>query len=200
MEKRPTISLPPTVYPHLSDRQLVEFTCLGLTDAYDELVRRYRAAVCLTAARFVRPDSAQDVAQEVFLAAFHALAQLEDPARFGGWLRAIARHRAERWGRRERRQSPTESPVLERHLQERSTAENDGNPERLQLEEERKHAILCAIRRLSENHREVILLHYHEEWPLARIAAYLSVSETVVRGRLFRARAALRALLTEERK
>ncbi len=192
--------LPASLYPQLSDAQLITLTQRGIVTAYDCLVRRYRGAVCLTAAPIVGTDAAQDVAQEVFVTAYYALHQLEIPEKFGGWLRTITRHRAERHARKSSRQQTTDPSVLESVLARQFLSAFSETPEGVYLREERLLDLRRAIAQLSETHREVILLHYLEEWPLARIAGFLSLSEDVVRGRLFRARVALRRLLTHERK
>jgi Sigma-70 region 2 len=49
------------------------------------------------------PDAAEDLAQEVLLAAHAQAASLRDPARRGPWLAGIARHLSADWVRRQRR-------------------------------------------------------------------------------------------------
>src|SRR5690348_12007404 len=87
------------ITPHrqATDEQLVLAALVGGIAAFDELVRRYRAAIILVAEHVIGSRAAaEDVAQEVFLLAFKALPSLDEPAKFAGWLRAIARHRAQR--------------------------------------------------------------------------------------------------------
>lgn len=56
-----------------------------------------------------------------------------------------------------------------------------------------------ALTDLPEGHREVVVLHYLEDLPVARIARELGVAEGTVKSRLSRARTALsQALHTEE--
>ncbi|MCC6444192.1 MAG: hypothetical protein IT210_12155 [Armatimonadetes bacterium] len=87
-----------TVNPaQLDNESLVMSALVGNMAAYDELVRRFRGAVIATARQIVGcHDTAEDVAQEVFLLAFKALPQLGTPAKFPGWLYAITRNRARR--------------------------------------------------------------------------------------------------------
>ena len=199
MERNPRITLPHSVYPLLSDTQLVQLTQAGFTPAYDTLAARYRSAICHVAARYVGAEAAKDVAQDVFLLALHALPNLDDPAKFGGWLRTIARHRAERMAKREQRQEPTDHTAFEGIGHPLFAAIQMG-PEETCLQQERLRQVWQAMEYLPENYREVLLLHYIEDWPVSRLAGFLSVSEDVVRGRLYRARTALRQYLTDERK
>src|SRR5215218_2973252 len=59
------------------------------SEAFNELVRRYQRMVYALALSLVRPDDADDVAQEAFLRAFRNLDLLADPAKFAVWLRRI---------------------------------------------------------------------------------------------------------------
>jgi RNA polymerase sigma-70 factor (ECF subfamily) len=78
---------------------------LGQGDAWAEeaLYRRHFAAVFRTALRLLenRAD-AEDVVQDVFVAAFADIRSLRDPAAFGQWILGIAVHRAHRYFRRRR--------------------------------------------------------------------------------------------------
>lgn len=83
---------------------LVARARLGSLPAFDRLVRRYRRPVTLLARQILgSPEQAEEVAQEVFLLAFKALPQLQDPARFAAWLGAITRRQARRVSAREGR-------------------------------------------------------------------------------------------------
>jgi RNA polymerase sigma-70 factor (ECF subfamily) len=56
-----------------------------------------------------------------------------------------------------------------------------------------------ALRRLPRRHREVLVLHYLADLPVEEIASVLSIPAGTVKGRLFRARAALERELGEGR-
>src|SRR3954453_23649674 len=84
------------------DELLVIEAIFGDFDAFDELALRYRAAVVRTAQAVVGRDDAEDVAQDALLLAFKALPSIEDSTKFAAWLSAITRHRALRFGKRER--------------------------------------------------------------------------------------------------
>src|SRR5690554_2708212 len=70
--------------------QLVQNAKAGDADAFTELVRRYQAmAFGYAYSRVGDFHLAEDLAQQAFLAAWRSLPTLNDPARFGGWLRSI---------------------------------------------------------------------------------------------------------------
>jgi RNA polymerase sigma-70 factor (ECF subfamily) len=183
------------------DEALVLAALVGSLEAYDELVRRYRAAVLLTTGRVFPHDraAAEDAAQEAFLLAFKALPKLETPAAFPGWLRAIARNRALRLAERDARAGvPAPPSDIDAFLlrESREVGRRVGeDPGRIWERRDERDCLLRAIESLPDEQREALWLRAVEEWPIARIAAYLRVNETAVRGRLYRARESLRRLL-----
>ncbi len=87
----------PTPTPRgADDAPLVARAAAGDRAAFRALYDRHRPAVFRVARTFAAldADEVDDVVQESFVRAFRALARLEDPARFGGWLLTIARNRA----------------------------------------------------------------------------------------------------------
>lgn len=57
-------------------------------------------------------------------------------------------------------------------------------------------ALVQALGRLPPSHRQVLLLHYALDLPVSEVARQLGLTPGTVRGRLFRARARLRGLLS----
>lgn len=73
-----------------SDADLVLAVRAGDPCAFDTLYARHWPRVLGVCARRVAASDAEDVAQDVFLRALHRLDTLDDPARFGPWVRTIA--------------------------------------------------------------------------------------------------------------
>ena len=181
----------------LSDEEVTRVAQLGSLEAYDELVRRFRGAVLMVARQFLDSRQvAEDVAQEAFVLAFQGLAQLQDPAKFPGWLYAITRHRARRVGPREVRHQPTEDSVLERLM---AGPQDDHAPDPLEavMEAETQAAIQTLLADLSPEIRTVMHLFYYEQMPTARIATFLSLPLTTVKWRLFAGRKQLSRPISE---
>jgi RNA polymerase sigma-70 factor (ECF subfamily) len=179
-------------FPQVPDEELVIYALLGDLPAYDELVRRFRVAVVLVAEQVLRERSAaEDVAQEAFLLAFKALPQLQHPSKFAGWLCAIARHRARRVAARDNRFMATEPSQLDLLLLAHSR-ELAAPPEEAW---ERRYQYDCLAREvaaLPDEFRIALQLYYYEEWPIARVAAFLSLPVSTVKWRLHRGRHLLR--------
>jgi RNA polymerase sigma-70 factor (ECF subfamily) len=170
------------------DETLVLRALLGDLPAYDELVRRYRGAALAVAEQVCRcPQAAEDATQEAFLLAFKALPQLQDPARFGSWIRSIVRHRALRAGKRDRRSVSAEDEELDRLLRERCGAIVP-DPLEATIREIERISVRRALGRLPEEHQIVLRLYYYEEWTVKRIAEFLSLPLPTVKWRLHQGR------------
>jgi RNA polymerase sigma factor (sigma-70 family) len=159
--------------------------------AFAQLVDDYRNVVCSITLAVVRDvQASEDLAQEVFLAAWVGLRRLRSPQSFLPWLRQLARNRAHefvrgrvRWRRRHADWQP---PVAEGRA--------DGLPlasDRLIAEEEAL-ALSQAMNELPDEAREIVTLYYREGSSARQVAQLLGLSEDAVKKRLERARTALR--------
>src|SRR5262249_557026 len=175
--------------PAAPDEVLVVAAILGDLSAFDELVRRYRAAVVRTAARIVGGEDADDVAQESLLLAFKALPSIEDPARFAAWLAVITRHRALRFARREKTRAAGSvelDEVLFEHISSLAppAASNESDVE-----------LRDALAELPADYATALTIPFLDEMPLKRIAAFLGIPVSTVKWRLHRGKQLLREKL-----
>ncbi|MFI5698009.1 RNA polymerase sigma factor [Kribbella sp. NPDC051586] len=116
-----------------------------------------------------------DAAQEALIAIFRGLRGLENPAALFGWARAIAVREAVRVARRGQRQQPAELADL--------PAADD--PQLLV-------DVQDVLRRLSPEHRAVLVLRDLEGMDEQAAAAVLDVPAGTAKSRLHRARASFR--------
>jgi len=185
-------------FPQFSEEELVLAALVGDFEAFDELVRRYRGAVVAIAEQAVGSrEAAEDVAQEAFLLAFKALPQLDDPGRFGGWLCAITKRRAWRVASQAKRSEPTEPTELDRLIIEHSD-ELGAHPAADYNRKLERTLVQTAINKLSPEHQMVIRLRYYEEWPVERIAAFLSLPVSTVKWRLHHGRKLMKRQLEKQ--
>lgn len=133
------------------------------------LVNRYRYRVFGLCLGYTGDfDSAEDAAQEAFVAAYLGLHSLADPTFFGPWLKRIAINQCRMQWRRAQRWRPLgDAPDEALHT-------SDLSPDVMMVDAERRAEVLEAIGRLAESQRQVLVLFYLEEMPLRRIAAFLS--------------------------
>ncbi len=89
--------------PTPPDLELVEKAGHGDLEAFEKLIACYQQGIYNVAYYKSRnPFDAEDLTQEIFLAAFQALGTLKDPRSFAGWLYGIAYNRCHKWFQRER--------------------------------------------------------------------------------------------------
>lgn len=85
------------------EAQLVAQASGGDLKAFEALMTRYQHAVFKIALwKSKNYFDAEDLSQDIFLAAFKALGTIKTPGSFGGWLFGIAYNRCHKWFRRER--------------------------------------------------------------------------------------------------
>jgi RNA polymerase sigma-70 factor (ECF subfamily) len=179
------------VWSEFADEELVVAALLGNLAAFDELVRRFRPAVRLTARRYVQSeDAAEDLCQEAFLRAFKALPHLEELTAFGAWLHAIVRNLALRERQNDSRRQ-TRLCALDQLLLE-EVISLEPSPADIAEQREADETVRRVVHDLPEPYRTVVDLHYWEGMPLPRVADYLGLPLTTVKWRLRRAQALLR--------
>lgn len=172
------------------DADLVRAVLQGHTQQFGVLVARYQNLVCHTLlSRLSHPDEADDLAQETFLKAFRRLSDLEEPGKFGPWVRRIAENLAF---------SALRSRQVSDRLVPQWLPSPVAQPDELFEAQERGERIWAALEALSLEDREIVLLFYQEECSQEQIAAFLDLSPGAVKARLYRARSALREELAEE--
>ncbi len=150
---------------------------------YNQWVREhyrflFRSAWALTGSRAV----AEDVIQDCFANAWKHRDQLRDPALARAWLFQIMRRGAFR------QMAPGMQPVADEGLPEQAAPEANFD-DRLD--------VVKALTRIAPIHREVLVLFYFDDMPTNEMAEALEIAPGTVLSRLARARAALKAAMTE---
>lgn len=163
-----------------ADLDLVVAAQAGDASAFGQLVRRYSGMVFAVAyARGQDRDTAEDLTQEVFLRAFAGLDSLTQPQYFATWLSRIARNLATDWQRSGQRKSRALAMLS---LDEVSEVADPRQVREMQFSEQRPpdEELQMALARLAPEQREIVLLHYAEEWSLTEISRKLNVHRTTV--------------------
>ncbi|MGE5174887.1 MAG: RNA polymerase sigma factor [Hyphomicrobiales bacterium] len=181
----------------LSDGELVRLVRGGETDAFAELVRRTQRAGYRLARRITRNhEDADDVLQDSYVKAYHALDRFTTHLPFGPWFLTIVSRTALtkiRDGRR-RAAEPLDDPG-------EGTAGTLGDrvadPAHDPAAFERRVRVERAFARLSEDHRAILALRVDGDLSYEAIAAALEIPVGTVMSRLARAREALLDLLSE---
>lgn len=174
-----------------SDETLVERARAGDLESFEELVDRYRDLVVRVAARIVGPSDAEDVAQDVFLRAFHRLGQFRGgEALFRSWLLRIAHNSALNALEQRRRKDDT------RDGGEDFDVEDPGRRPADELEvSERAERLATKLQQVQPSHRTVLVLRDVEGLTYQEIAQITDAPIGSVKGRLHRARRELIEIL-----
>ena len=130
-------------------------------------------------------DLAEDATQQALLSIWRDLPQLRDPARFDAWSYRLLVRACYAQGRTTR----VWAPNLHLLPTDESTKEDGLSAvvDRDQLER--------GFRRLSIDHRAVVVLHHYLDLPLGTVAETLGIPIGTVRSRLHHAMRGLRAAL-----
>jgi RNA polymerase sigma-70 factor, ECF subfamily len=184
----------------MSDAELVRQARAGRTEAYAELVRRWAARVMAVChARLGRVHAADDLAQETLLRGFRSLASLTDPERFGPWLCGIALRTCLDWVKSKQNQQIPFSALDPDHNPEESGRRWRADESDLERDDENRR-LLDEVEALPEDYRKVVMLYYYEDVTYRDLGRILGVSPATINARLTRARALLRARLTDCRR
>jgi RNA polymerase sigma-70 factor (ECF subfamily) len=137
---------------------------------------------------------AEDLVQETYVRAIQALGRLRAGSNMKGWLFTILRNI---WFNqlRKRRNGPQMVEVEDDVAN--SIAEPSNDSYDLYVSKMEAEQVRAAIRELSVESREIILLREYEDLSYQEIASVLDCPVGTVMSRLGRARAKLRALLSE---
>ena len=186
------------------DFRLVALAQKGDTRSYDALVTRHRGRIYAMIRNMIHQEAdAWDLAQEVFIKAWHALPKFEAKAKFSTWLYRIAHNVVYDWTRKRKIESAGEfnDEIFERERIDSgsfTTPSGGESPDDTMAHGELRAKIQVALNKLSAEHREVVLLKDVQGLSYKEIAEAMASSLGTVMSRLFYARQKLQALLKDE--
>lgn len=168
------------------DGELMALAREGDHGAYGQLVRRYQRAIVrhltnLTGSR----DEAVELAQDVFLKAWEAVAEWRPNSQVQPWLYRIASNLA--FDLLRRRKTVRFEPIDDAH----EGASSEPEPDRRLQDKQAIAGLQAALQRLPVELSEIILLREVEGLSYQDLSATLRIDEGTVKSRLARARAAL---------
>lgn len=171
-----------------ADAWLVGKAQLGSVEAYEVLIRRHRDRIYRIALRMLgNRDDAEDIAQDVVIQVWTALAGFAGDSMFTTWLYRIVVNRCITHLKRRRQHTSLEDPDVVRSPGADTRAEA----------RDRLRAALAALAALPPDQRAPIVLVDIEQLSYDEAAGILGVSEPTVRGRLSRGRRQLAQTMRE---
>lgn len=184
----------------VDDEELLRRFLGGDRDAFRTLVQRYQTVLVQIARYYVNSTAtAEDVAQDTWIAVLRGAERFEGRASFKTWLFRIVANRARTTGTREKRQipvDPTDPVAGDRFNVEGMWKEPPPSFADLLADEqanaELAATVRAAISQLPEIQRSVVTLRDVEGLSTSEVASLLDLSEANTRVVLHRARAHLR--------
>lgn len=161
----------------------VEKASKGEREAMAKLVAEHYAVVFRFCARRVGNELAKDAAQETFITAHRQIKKFDERSSFSTWLLGIAHNHCRNLARKRKFEigfndfwkaadTPSETGIIDRT------------------------ALRAALLRLSNEHREAVVMHEIEGLTYEEAAAILNVPVGTIKSRLHHAFLALRRALT----
>jgi RNA polymerase sigma-70 factor (ECF subfamily) len=172
---------------HDRDDELVRRAKNGDVAAYGQLVQRHQALAVKTAMILGAGHSAEDVAQEAFLAAWRSLDRFHAGRPFRPWILRIVTNEV----RSRQRTNQRREAILARHSHDVAPDDTAGG-EVVAVQADTSRIVLAAIARLPERHRAVVAYRYLLQLSESETAAALRCPPGSVKSRLSRAMARLR--------
>jgi RNA polymerase sigma-70 factor (ECF subfamily) len=168
------------------DTDLVKRAQHGDREAFGLLAADLATRFLSVSRRILRDiDLAEDATQQALVAIWRDLPQLRDPARFDAWSYRLLVRACYAEGRRSRIWSPNLRILPADEPSDSGAFEAIIHRDQLET----------AIRRLSVDHRTVLVLHHYADLPLERVAQILEIPLGTVHSRLHHAMRAMRAAL-----
>src|SRR5512137_1107656 len=173
-----------------SDAELIAAVLRGDAASFEPLIQKYSPRIFATARRYARQESeVEDIAQEIWLKAFHKLKGFRGDAPFEHWLMRLAVRTCYDFLRGHQRNRETafseisdaEGDWLERFAQEPASAHEDADAAR--------QLVARVLEQLSPPARVIITLLEIEEKSIKEISRLTGWSLPLVKVRAFRARA-----------
>jgi len=165
----------------LNDALLLEHARNGDQLAYHALYQSHHSRIYALCLRLLGDrELAEDALQDSFIQAWRKLAQFRNQAAFGSWLHRIAVNQCLGMHRRSRPWlifSNTAQPEPDHHASEKEGVHID---------------LECAIQRLPERSRQVLVLHDIEGYTHAEVASALHIAVGTSKTQLHRARKQLK--------
>lgn len=182
------------------DWPLVEAIRAGRRGAFRDLVRRYERQVAqLIYLSLGDREDVKDLSQEVFLRVYHAIPRLEPQRTLFSWIYRIATNVVIDETRRRKFRRVISLEFLAAEGNDGTLHDTERRDPSEDAERNERHEIVrSALRRISPEHRLVLLLREYEDLSYDEIASILRISVPAVKSRLFRARVEMKELVTPQ--
>lgn len=170
------------------DEKLIKDILSGDTDAFADIVDRYKSRVFTMAYRMLSSrEEAEDISQEAFIKIYRSLKTYDaGRTRFSTWVYRITYNLCIDYLRKRKEMAPLEEDIL---------AAPSGTPEEITEARDSAARLHQAVQNLPEEYRIPLTLFHFQGLSYREICQVLKVPMSIVKNRLFRARKLLREKL-----
>lgn len=174
----------------LTDTEIIRQVLQGDRRAYSVLVARYQNLVFTMVLRYVNNrEEAEELAQDVFVKAFRALADFRSEAKFSTWLYTITNTTCLSFLRLKKR------PVVLLEPEQLISLDRSDSTGTVYEQRARQEWINHALQELPEMDAQIVTLFYQAGQSIEEIGKILGMTPGNVKIRLFRARQKLKDIL-----
>ena len=179
-----------TMSTGLTDIDIISAVLRGNQQAYAEIIKRYKAFVFTLVLRYIKSrEDAEELAQDVFVKAYRALADFKGDSKFSTWLYTIVTTTCISFLRKKK----LETYSMDNEKVFENIENKDSGLNANQVEQKSRVAMVNnAIALLSPDDAEIVTLFYKGEQTLEEIAQVLGIEANTVKVRLHRARTRLK--------
>ncbi len=189
------------------ETQLIARSQQGDVEAFNQLIIQYQQILYGTVFRLLGDyDTASDVTQDAFIAAFRSIRTYRGNSSFRAWLLRIGSNLVyDHWRRVQRHPASSLEAINEEEedahstslLDTLATTGTEGNPEEAVLTQELQEVIQQGIQRLPLEQRTVIVLCDVQGLSYEEVAQVTETTMGTVRSRISRGRTRLRIYLQQ---
>jgi RNA polymerase sigma-70 factor (ECF subfamily) len=170
------------IFRAVEDADLIRQAARGGVEAFNLLVSRWEKRVYNYLLRITaNREDALDLTQDVFLKAYQNLRKLDDAGRFAPWLYRIAHNEAYSMFRKRRPETDVEEVQPEASETGITVGGSSVFPIELSL------AVASALKRLSPEQRESVVLKIYQGFKFEEMAEILSCPVSTIKSRLYTA-------------
>ncbi len=174
----------------------------GNANAFEDLVLEYQKQVYHIALKMTgNEEDALDLSQETFLKAFRTLPSFRGEAGFGSWLYRMTANLCIDFLRKKKRQGSEQILSLDAEEEDRRPTELPDlryEPQSALEKKETLEKVQAGLQKLPHEQRLILVLRDVEGFSYQEISDALKIELGTVKSRIYRARAHLARLLTED--
>lgn len=176
-----------------TDNIIIDRVKNGDKNAYAQIVDRYKDKVYSLVYGIVRnEETAQELAQDIFIKAFTALKKFRKESSFSTWIYRIAYNTTIS----ETRKNKQKVLSFDEQLEKASSEDLSASLEAEDNNEVKKELLHQALNQLHAEERLILMLYYFEEQSIDEISKSSGLSQSNVKVKLFRLRNKLKDIMT----